>query len=209
MTGALPTLAALEPLAGAALAINLAYLALDRFRYRQKIEPAAEIKCAENEQKLAVDGYSQIDAVRELEWLARRDQEPFAPRGRGAFAYRWFFRSHQDIWGCVLAVLLNGFVLAGGVAQNIGRWEITQSLNDTVPLGTLFYLQLASAALPLGLVWLGRRCVVWGQNRINHCHGQIAIFLENLAKLAQAPVIPSAANESDPPPSKVQSAPAA
>lgn len=183
----LAPITALEPIAGAGLAINVAYLALNRFRYRAEIEPAAERTCSQNEEQ-TFDGFHDLDAVKELKWLARREKsEVFVPRGKGALAYRYVFRKHQDVALCLVAAFVCLFTLTTGVALAVGRWEWAKTLLLPGIPGILFYGCLLSMLVPAVLVPLGRKCAAWGKKRIEYCSKQVAISLGNLAQAARLP----------------------
>jgi len=190
MAAPLVVITGLEPLAGAGLAINLAYLALDRFRYRGQIEPVAERKCSKNDEEGSFDGFHDLDAVKELKWLARREtSEVFVPRGRGAIVYRYMFRKHQDVYFSIGAASICAFTLASGVALNVGRWQWSNLLlNPPIP-GTLFYSCLLAVIIPATFVVLGRKCASWGADRIEYCTSQVAISLGALAQSARAPQV--------------------
>ena len=186
---AIELITGLEPIAGAGLAINVAYLALDRFRYRRRIEPVAEEKCVLNDEQDAFEGFHDLDPVKELKWLARRvSSKDYVPRGRAAAAYRYGFRKHQDIFFAGSAASMCAFTVATGVALSVGRWEWAHFLTISPFPGVLFYACLASMIIPVGVVLAGRRCANWGRERIEHCTNQVAISLGNLAKQAQPPV---------------------
>jgi hypothetical protein len=181
-------IANLGPLAGAGLAINLSYLALDRFRYRGQIEPEAEKKCLKNDEEGSFEGFDSLDAVRELKWLARREKsEVFVPRGRGAIVYRFLYRKHQDVYFAVVAAAICAFILTAGVALGVGRWNWAKFLVTAPIPGILFYLCIIAMIAPGGFIALGRRCAKWGKYRIGYCTHQVAISLGNLAQQAKPP----------------------
>jgi hypothetical protein len=184
----------LEPLAGAGFAINLAYLALNRFRYRSEIEPAAEKKCLKNDEEGSFEGFQELDAVKELKWLARRKASGvFVPKGRAAMVYRHVYRKHQDIYFTAGAATLCAFTLAAGVAMNVGRWSWAHFLTYKPLPGLLFYGCLAAVLVPVALVLMGRRCAKWGKDRIEYCTAQVAISLGALASSAEPPTVGRAA----------------
>jgi hypothetical protein len=170
------------------LAINLAYLALDRFRYRAQIEPIAEKQCKQNDEKAAFEEFHDLEPVKELKWLARRStSRVHVPRGRGALAYRYLFRKHQDVVFAVAASILCAFTMAVGVAGNVGRWPWADYLLAWPIPALLFYGCLGALLIPGISVALGRKCVVWGQNRVTTCTAQVAIHLKALATNAEPP----------------------
>lgn len=193
----------LEPLAGAGLAINLAYLALNRFRYRDEIEPAAEKKCLKNDEDGSFDGFDDLDAVKELKWLARREtSDAFVPRGRAAMVYRYMYRKHQDIYFTAGATALCAFTLVTGVALNVGRWAWSAVLTNPPIPGIMFYGCLLAVLVPVALVVMGRRCARWGKNRIEYCTAQVAISLGALAYSARPPELSSDASAIGPTPAR-------
>lgn len=182
---------ALEPIAGAGLAINLAYLALDRFRYRMQIEPHAEEACCELDKKDKDGAFAELDQVRELHWLARRQAKPevlpFKPSSRGAHAYHVVFRHHWDIYFVVAGALLCGFTLSLGVALSLNRWLYFAPHVSVFSTGLLFYGCLLLGTVPAGCVWLGRKCVAWGRSRVRHCKEQFAVAIRSGAREIEAP----------------------
>ena len=190
LDAAIAQIAALEPIAGAGLAINLAYLALDPFRYRHKIEPAAEKACENNDSQQVMEDFHNLDAVKELKWLARRiTSKAHNPTGRNATIYRYMFRQHVDVWLCAAATVFCGFVLVAGVAATLRRWAWLDLLAGPPISAVMFYLCILALAYPPVCVWLGRKCVTWGSWRIRNCTDQIGIYLKPGAAAARVPSV--------------------
>lgn len=181
-----PFIPLLEPIAGAGLAVSLAYLALDRFRYRDSVERYAINK----HQNLLAEGQGEedtVEVVKDLQWLCRKDCNGHIPRGFGASFYHYFFRNKLDEFLIAFLGLVAGAALVSGVAINLGRWWIITMIDSQWLSGLLFYGCVAALGVPAIAVLCGRRSVAWGHRFANHCEGEIGKIHKQSAKAASVP----------------------
>ena len=178
----------LEPIAGAGLAVTLAYLALDRFRYRQLIETAGERVFAvfqKNGHGVTID--EALEALNDLKWLCRKECNGHMPRGFGPMFYGWSFRRQADELIISVLAVLSALTLISGVALNAGIWSWVTVLNSQLIVGFLFYSCSSAIIFPAAMVLCGRRCVDWGKKFADHCEDQINKIMKNSARAASAP----------------------
>lgn len=176
-------LAALEPLAGAALALSLAYLALDRFRYRDTIQKLAAKWL--DDQKQETPAVSQLTAFHTLVWLAGnlaphecqmacqeenakangngRSPKVGRPDGVLSSFYGWFFR-RNIAEGAVAFFAGSSFAtLAAGVCFKSGVWLWLPQKMVLAGIQPWFWLAILGALMPVFTVGLGRLCVSWAE----------------------------------------------
>ena len=192
-------LPALEPLAGAALAISLAYLNLDRFRYRSRIREHARKELA----RFAGDasGLARLARnrwFRQVQFLAalpdndrlskksmeehRKEAEKNGeikngnsetksgmPDGLWGKIYLIFFSVHQDRYATYVFTLIALIALLFGCAHQIGVWTFTQCLGSGKLLIFMFYLLSLCVLAPILFVMMGRRVVVWAMEYATSC----------------------------------------
>lgn len=183
----LPTLASLEPIAGAGLAVTLAYLALDRFRYRNAVESCAKEYHKKYENDSELGKLKDLDVLNELRWLHRSDGNDFKPVGFHGTLYSAVFRKHLDVFIISALAVLAGFTLICGVALQIGTWSWLGWAGQSWAIQLFFYVCAAAIALPSISVLGGRSCKNWGVKRAQHCDGQVAKYQQAGAKRASAP----------------------
>ena len=185
-------IADLEPIAGAGLAVTLAYLALDRFRYRHLIETAGEKVFAVFEKNgggLNID--EALEVLNDLKWLCRKDCNGHTPRGFGPSFYRFSFSKQADEIIISLLSVLSAITLLSGVAFKVGFWSWATALNSSFMVGMLFYSCSLAIVFPAAMVLCGRRCVRWGKEFAEHCEDQINKIMKNSARAAAAPAAPA------------------
>jgi hypothetical protein len=174
------SLIALEPLSGAALALCLAYLALERFRYRDTIQANAVEKLRDEQH--TSDVVHHTTAFGTLVWLAGSAAPPAciraceqarengnatkdrAPSGFKATTYDWLFRIPLGE-GIVAALAVIAFtVLFSGVCASAGIWTcFPTSILSVLSPTTFLMLLLAGSVFPVLLVGLGRMCMTWSK----------------------------------------------
>ena len=178
-------LPALEPISATALAINIAYLNLERFRYRKKIrEPARE----QLERLHRFDGdflknISKQDQTVELVWLAGIDDAdknnptspPQRPRSIGlwGWVYNLLFHQHIDLWlvGIMTAISLMALFIGPIHELNLAPWS--EKYFAGTGAWVSWVVLLLCTLLPIAFVFMGRRVVKWGQGRVEHTGKQL------------------------------------
>jgi hypothetical protein len=185
----------LEPLAGAGFAMCLAYLALDRFRYRTEIERAANaaLGTLDKEGDGTPDPPPSLennDQVLELKWLARKNCNGFKPNHPWLWAYSVAFRNEVDVFVAAVLAFASASVLTFGVALKIKRWPFAAEFNIEPWIGRSFYICLAAVIGPPIAVWFGRKIMQWSTGRCKHLDEQIAAILKLRVPDTQAPVLP-------------------
>ena len=188
---------ALEPLAGASLAINLAYLNLNRFRYRSEVRKHAESTLnkleAEASDRIAGSETATTSLYHRLKWLAEKlpDKEladGVVPAGFSSWAYRWLFKHNQD---CVISIALAayaGICLILGVASSI-HYLVPDSIftAGSFSLIASFWILLIGLLTPVFLVLAGRMSKNWGVKMANQSSSDLTKTLRDAAKNAPRP----------------------
>lgn len=192
-------LPSLEPIAGACLAINLAYLGLRRFRYRSKIREHAREKLKIIEPK---NGDAQIPEVIESKLyrgvmrLARLTDNDLReeknnkanygslPPGFWGFIYILFFERHQDRFFAMVATVWAMAALILGVAHSINHMLFALPLFvDGYELIT-FYALSAGMILPVVFVTCGKYVVDWGCDMATDQIGDLEKIMQGVARNA-------------------------
>lgn len=160
----------LEPILGAAFALNLAYIGLERFRYRKKIREYARVTMGD----LAVNPPSHFPttsvykSVHRLANLGDNERKLFQKSkngdltGKWSGVYEYLFECHQDRGLAVAAAFLSVAGLTLGVAHNIGITWLDWAFS-TDWISYWFWLNVFFLALPVTLVGLGRYAVAGAQ----------------------------------------------
>lgn len=175
-------------MAGAGLAVALAYLALDRFRYRDAVERCALQKYRDFESSGANDG--SFEAMRDLRWLCRNEENGHTPRGFKANFYHYFFRNKLDEIIIAMVGALSGCTLIGGVALNADVAPLSllaASIDSRWTCYLFFYACMMAIVLPAIAVLCGRGCVAWGSEFTDYCSNEINTVLKNSARQASIP----------------------
>lgn len=84
-------------MSSAGLGISLAYLALDRFRYRRDVEEIVLKLHEKYENDSALTEQNGLEPVNELKWLCRKECNGHNPRGVYAAPYSLLYRRHADL----------------------------------------------------------------------------------------------------------------
>lgn len=164
--------------------MSLAYLALERFRYRDAVEDHAQKK--ERQIKNASDE-DTLEVVNDLKWLCREDCNGHTPRGFWANLYRCVFRSKVDEFFIAFLALWSAFTLSTGVAFNLGIWDVLLFLNAPYVTYSFFAGCLFALGVPASAVLVGRKCVAWGAKFADHCESEIAKIHKQSAQRATLP----------------------
>ncbi|WP_140420527.1 hypothetical protein [Novosphingobium sp. B 225] len=192
MTDPVSFLPLLEPMAGAGLAVSLAYLALDRFRYRDAVETHANEK---NRQFSSANDEDTVEVVKDLQWLCRSPCNGHTPRGFGANFYHYVYRNKADEFVMAALAAISGFTLIAGVGLTTNLWVWVANI-DTKNVATfLFYCSSFAIIFPALAVLCGRRCVKWGMGFANHCEREITKIHQAAARAAAVPKDPATMNE--------------
>lgn len=174
----------LEPIAGAGLAVSLAYLALDRFRYRDSVENHASDK---RRQFASANDDDTMEVVKDLRWLCRAECNGHTPRGFGANFYHYIFRNKADEIVIATLAALAGFTLITGVGLSSKTWPWASFLDGPSVSTFLFYACASAIVLPALAVLCGRRSVKWGKGFADHCGTEISKIHQRSARAASVP----------------------
>jgi hypothetical protein len=175
----------LEPVLGAALATNTAYLSFARFRYRIKIRDHArkELNGLEGNGTIsaetkATELYQRIDRLARLE---DNDEDiPSSPtKAKMPPGWAWFythlFETHLDRTIAAGLIGLSAVLLILGVAHQIEllSWTAIPFTKDYIWIS--YWVALAAISAPLGFIALGKRVV----HRVTHyCRDEANNLLE-------------------------------
>ena len=188
-------LGTIEPLAGAGFAMSLAYLALDRFRYRKDIEYSAH-KALE---KYDAEGDGTPDLpsallkneiVNELQWLCRKSCNGYTPKGSQIVLYRYLFRRQFDVGLITVLGAMSALTLALGVAFGLSRWQVLVTLDKPTAVGLFFYICFFAMAVPPFAIAAGRYITKWCVKRAGELDQQIAAMMTLGVDQVQAPPLP-------------------
>lgn len=179
-----PTLHNLEPVATAGLAITLAYLALDRFRYRSVVETVAAKTRAEIGD--AMERERVLDPWNELRWLCRDDAASHSPIGFLANSYNLFYRNSLDVRIIAAGCLVCFLTLSIGAGLEVGAVPFLDFLNKPRWLIACFWVCVVSAVLPIASIGFGRKCSSWGSSRCRHLKRQLESVMQRDAQQAKA-----------------------
>lgn len=167
------------------MAITLAYLALDRFRYRKEVESVASELHKKYENNAQLGNDTKMEWLQELKWLCRKECNGHSPNSTMGWVYGTFFRRQGDLWLVSLLAVLSAAVMIQGVAGQADIWP-----KSSIPWVNTFAFAACSAAMsvPAGAILLGRRCRNWAKLRAEKCDDQIAHALTLSAQEAKSPV---------------------
>jgi hypothetical protein len=170
------------------LAVTLAYLALDRFRYRSAIEGAAR-KCYE---KFLADSEipkeTKLGVWNEVLWLVRESPNTHKPAGFWGGVYKALFRRHVDFLLVTVLALLSGAALSVGVARHLDTWSWLAWADRPAAALVFFYVCIIATAFPFLSMYGGHRCTRWGVERACYCDEQLLIYQNLQATEVRAPV---------------------
>jgi hypothetical protein len=197
MTSLLPLL---EPVLGIGFALNLAYIGLERFRYRDKIREHAKPLL---DSLIGVhQGTRKTDLYKDLVRLSGlpNDEKDGTPgksglkRGRWAWFYRNWFECNWDREAAILSAFAIGILLFFGVGHQIGSLEWS---NSTFKAGEgwwpphithWYYLSGFLAGLPVLNVCFGRWVVRAGIDEADYLYSETKNSLQQGAQTAASPV---------------------
>lgn len=194
----------LEPVAGACLAINLAYLGLTRFRYRIQIRNAAKEQMSlfsrngdqfpENIKKL--DHYNQLRSLCELpnHDYEKAEGETSAAKIKGTVRgslYQVLFSKHLDRYLSYLCAGLAAMTLVAGVAHQLGsNWAgLLPVIYAPITGGWWLFALTVAATMPVGLILLGRNIVHHIIVHAQFCRSQIELSMQSSIQTTMMPVV--------------------
>lgn len=184
----------LEPLAGSGLAVSLAYLALERFRYRDAVERYAKDKSGRLRNE---DESDTVEVVKDLQWLCRDDCNGHTPRGLWANLYHYSFRNKADEFLISVLACISGLTLVSGVAMNVGLWSWVSIFEARWISTLLFYSCFAALLIPASSVLFGRKCVSWCREFADHCEDEITKIHRRSARSASVPTLPRGTDQGE------------
>jgi hypothetical protein len=200
-------LSTLDHLGETGLAINLAFLNLDRFRYRQLVRKHAQKKLTElDEERSIADGAKTTKWYCEVKYLAgladndplekhtdqdahaeKQDERP--PDGVWSWVYRSVFEKHRDRF---ISFSLSAFCLLVIVLGPLQDAELITVFNCYFTDGVIWLLWgmlTASILLPIGFMRLGMGVVHWATQYANTNIAELAKMKKKVVKEATAPAI--------------------
>lgn len=171
----------LEPILGFAFALNLAYIGLPRFRYREQIREAAQKSLKEiTAPSEAIKATGWYSAVARLTLMPNNSDGVYKsaklPEFDWANHYRWVFEKHRDrrsvIGICILIVVLNVI----GTAHSINYLDaVVWGISLKAPfvgwmVHVWFWVIVFAMIVPVFFVWLGRRTALkacsWAESSV-------------------------------------------
>ncbi len=170
----------LEPLAGAGLAVNLAYLNLERFRYGKVIRSYATEKLDRFNRDFKFSGGQLLGFVAHLASLPDHDgfRWPWSkspvpvesakwPNEPPAVTYRRLFQHHFDVVAAALMAAACGGLLSLGVAHDIDYLDSVSCGFAGGWADFVLYLLVLCMVVPLFMVRRGDRCVRWAKGKVD------------------------------------------
>lgn len=185
-----PYLSELAGLASSALAIGLAYLNLDRFRYRENIRDHAREALA-----LLRDRSSSVDkdhedkgiyqGIRFLAMLGAPSPDTrlkeIIPSLRLRRIYPWIYASNKDRWFTVFCVMYSMFVLFIGRGYGIGMSRFSFLASGWLLWPSYAILVLGIIA-PVFLVLIGNWIRESAYSKIDHDRVEMEKFMKDIGK---------------------------
>ncbi len=194
MNGIISILPQLEPVCGAGFAVGVAYLNLERFRYRNKIRQQAnkyktDLSKSSKYKKLEelnLDGVALISYLSGLQ-----DHDPMGDNngknqskvpdnaGWACTVYNLFFRKHVDRKICLVTSFLSFCGLLLGVLYSSELTSWLKGFFDSPVGGWIAVVVLAlCTAIPLMFVWMGSSIVKRLSKNAKSAFDQIAGILK-------------------------------
>ncbi|MBA86311.1 MAG: hypothetical protein CML60_11740 [Rhodobacteraceae bacterium] len=168
-----------------AFALNLAYLGLPRFRYRERISKYA------NE---ALSGLGQVNGgLCRTGWYLTLQRLALVPGDKTVLhdgkvpnelwgiAYKVIFERKFDIMFSIVACLFMGALIVLGVAHEINYLDGTVAYFTSELIHWWYWVHIALGLLPPIFVWMGRSVVSGGMEYID-------ANIDNMKKSMQADV---------------------
>ena len=181
----------LHTVAATSLAINLAYLNLDKFRYRKKIKQIAQTAiddCCEGVAELP-DGFWKFANFRAMARLSDSDEvngskNPQPNNIRKGYIkdfsilYRIFLFHHQDRWTCGIICLVSILVIWLGTAQDVFAYRVSEIANSHSLFLLLDLFLSLGCLVPAIFVFVGSRSIKWAEEYAGTCSIEMSEFLK-------------------------------
>lgn len=188
----------LEPVLGISFALNLAYIGLPRFRYREKIRDHVRQKMDEMqdipEQTCATDWYKQIFRLGQLENndgdAGENKQSVKLPSEIWSKLYGFLYERHLDRAIVFMAALSCAILLFAGVAHELSYLDFSRPAFTRTYIHWWFWATAFAACLPVGLVFMGGYVVNGAVTFVNNNTRNLKITFQRDAQAAvlDAPV---------------------
>lgn len=181
-------------IAGIGVAMNLAYLKLDRFRHRRSIEDCARSELKRlGDDKGMLDDYKDRDYYKILKRLAGEDGESRASTVRGPWfqIYRLLFLKRVDrgmsylMMGLSLATLLGSsrFPINGEFGANAPSAEVSPLAEIPPSIETVLWAIISFAIVfSIFLVLYGDRMVRLARQEIQHSGSELEQYMAQPAR---------------------------
>lgn len=178
-TEVISLLSKLEPILGITFALNLAYIGLPRFRYRENIRDYVRSRLDEMkdipEQHCDTDWYKQVMRLSNLEnhdGSAEAQSSGKMPSENWAFFYVKIFEKHRDRHLVCGAAFFCAVLLFLGVAHELSFLAFTKAPFVKGYIEWFFWVCAAMAALPVFFVlnggWVVRRAKSFAEASIKN-----------------------------------------
>tara|TARA_B110000908_G_C10212633_1_gene431055 strand:+ start:1050 stop:1595 length:546 start_codon:yes stop_codon:yes gene_type:complete len=149
----------LEPIFGSALALNLAYLNLKKFRYRDEISETAKEKIQQTP-----------DEVHDAKWYKVIANLASGKLSWGVFGSLWgilyavFFHTRLDRGVSIIATVISAYYLALGVAHSVGYKFYYYAVYNSEKIFNELMYGIAFMAWPFIMPAIAWFCI-WGSSR--------------------------------------------
>ena len=171
----------LIPLASVVLALGLAYLKLDRFHYRQRIQGHARMALKSLRNGGLQSKHEEAEYVRQLRLFAglvQHDRIGEFPKVWGK-VYRLIFCSTVDRIVSGLSVIGSMLIIMIGSCHAFGRLQVLIPLFDERQIGLTLYTLIVGFGLSIFLVLYGAHIEYKSRQLIDNNAKQTQMFLIN------------------------------
>jgi len=190
---------ALEPICGVAIAVNVAYLGLSRFRHLKEISEEAK-----KELHIFNGGETSFDALPQnikdmkpyivLDDLCKFDVkydkvkiDDVLDKGVWAWVFRNIYRPQNDRRASIFFTIISSFVLLCGVAFKIEIWNFFEFLFNKNYIHLWFYAVLFSGIIPVVFGFFGAEVVENRRQQAKHCREQIELAIQAKGQSVKLP----------------------
>lgn len=196
---ALSLLPKIEPLTATAVAICLAYLNLERFRYRSAIRKYAQEIIRQYDENTDYKNLSEHSNIQFLKRLASLDDHEHIATTTGTnnsswtgwgYVYSIVFEKHRDRKIILAGVSIALLLLCLGVSHDIGHIVFLSCLFSSSIIIVSYYISLFLIFVPITLVLLGQTVVDRAKKKADGTLKDIEITMQALAKKAKMPTSP-------------------